>query len=156
MDPIGIRSRQRIGVVLLLLFIGLCPGVRPVGHKHSEYGRSAEAAAVLDWHVKSFHGLAANDPWDASEGFHFHWMFVCQDSTDPHCRIQSAAEGQVFEVLGNAVSDAVRGCDSLGMGVCFSVASASGAGRLGCDSCTASHSMRLVRSAHALYGVARI
>ncbi|MFN7732291.1 MAG: hypothetical protein ACK5OB_10315 [Pirellula sp.] len=157
MAPIGIRSRQRIGIVLLLIFIGLCPGVRPVVHRHSEYGQGFEAAAFLVRHLESFHGQSATAAKELPEGFHLHWMLICQDVADPHCQIQSAVQGHVLGYPANAVSDAVPVSDPQSSRVeNISLALASRTGRSGCDSRTASHSMRLVRSAHALYGIARI
>lgn len=156
MDPIRKRSSQRIGIVLLLMFVALCPGVRPIVHRHAEYGQGAEAASILDWHLASFHRNAENAPWETPEDYHLHWLLVCQDTVDPHCQVQPAGLGDIVESPLDSAFELARVCVLDAWLVEYSFSSVPKARCPGCDVGTSSHSMRLVRSAHALYGIARI
>lgn len=156
MDLKRTRSRQRIGMVLLLISIGLCPGVRPIVHRHTEYGDGVDATTVLEWHLASFHRRSAGEPCEAPEGYHLHWLLVCQGALDPHCQLHAGVYGSVLESIADASNAFPRWCmlqESVGS---FSLRSIDCLRNSGSDSRTAHHPLRLVRSAHALYGIARI
>ncbi|MEI8211648.1 MAG: hypothetical protein WCI02_05835 [Planctomycetota bacterium] len=74
-------DRRAVYLCLAVCFI-LCPGIRPVVHSHTEYGRSCIGQVQLEHHLVQFHQDLANEP---SED-HLHWSLnflpgICTSTT---------------------------------------------------------------------------